>query len=169
MMISPSSLSVCTSASKCSRSSSITSPASLARDRSERGAAREHVDLAGELTRAIDRDERLGRAGWPDNLDPTCRDDEEGHDLLSRLERALLQVGSNARGHAHAIRLTCAGVRVGNIRSTPEVSVDETPTLAPLPCVAPVSVIDQSPLGATLVVARKLIAAGRRKRSVIDR
>ena len=55
----------------------------------ERGAARKHVDLAGELTGSMDRDERLARAGWPDNLDPTCRDDEERHDLLSRLDEHL--------------------------------------------------------------------------------
>src|SRR6266568_393355 len=46
----------------------------------ERGAAGKHVDLAGELTRSMDRDECFGTAGWPDNLDPTCRDDEKRHD-----------------------------------------------------------------------------------------
>src|SRR6266545_2037520 len=49
----------------------------------ERGAARKHVDLAGELTLSMDRDERLGRSGWPDNLDPACRDDEERHNVCS--------------------------------------------------------------------------------------
>ena len=47
----------------------------------QRRATRKHVDLAGELTRSIDYDERLAGAGWPDNLDPTCRNHEERHDL----------------------------------------------------------------------------------------
>ena len=66
----------------------------------ERGAARKHVDLAGELTRSMDRDERLGATGWPDNLDPTRRDDEERHDAALPPRRAPLRVGSNAIFHA---------------------------------------------------------------------
>ena len=37
----------------------------------------------------MDRDERLAGAGWPDDLDLTCRDDEERHDLLPRLDEHL--------------------------------------------------------------------------------
>jgi len=37
----------------------------------------------------MDRNERLGRTGWPDNLDPTRRDDEERHNLRSRLDEHL--------------------------------------------------------------------------------
>ena len=56
--------------------------ARLAGARSDQcGAAGKHIDLAGELTRSMDRDERLGAAGWPDNLEPTCGDDEKRHDL----------------------------------------------------------------------------------------
>ena len=68
MRISLSSLSVCTSASRCSRSS-FDHFARLDGARSdERAAAREHVDLAGELTRSMDGDERFAcrrMAGQP--------------------------------------------------------------------------------------------------------
>ena len=55
----------------------------------ERAAAREHLDLAGELTRSMDRDQRLGGAGWLDDLDLTFRDHEERHDLGPRFEEHL--------------------------------------------------------------------------------
>jgi hypothetical protein len=47
-----------------------------------RGATRKHIDLARELTRSIDYDERLAGAGWPDNLYLTCRNNEERYNLL---------------------------------------------------------------------------------------
>jgi hypothetical protein len=37
----------------------------------------------------MDRDERLSATGWPDNLDPARRDDEERHDVRSRLDEHL--------------------------------------------------------------------------------
>ena len=37
----------------------------------QRAAAREHVDFAGELAGAVDRDDRVGRGGGPDDLDLT--------------------------------------------------------------------------------------------------
>jgi hypothetical protein len=45
----------------------------------QRVSARKHVDLARELTGAVDRDEPLGRAGSLNELDLTCRDHEERH------------------------------------------------------------------------------------------
>ena len=47
-----------------------------------RGPTGEHIDLAGELTRSIDYDERLAGAGWPDNLHPARLNHKERHDLL---------------------------------------------------------------------------------------
>jgi hypothetical protein len=91
----------------------------------ERGTARKHVDLASELTRSMDRDEHLGGAGWPDNLDLTCRHDEEGHDLLPA--SMSISPGPIERTcPCAAIRSICAGVKVGNIRSPPEACVNGT-------------------------------------------
>src|SRR5690349_12165216 len=54
-----------------------------------RGSTREHVDLARELRRSIDRDECLGGARWPNNLDLTRRNDEERHNLLTWFDEHL--------------------------------------------------------------------------------
>ena len=58
----------------------------------ERAAAGQHVDLAGELSRSMDGDERLGGAVWLDNVDLTCSDDEERHDLIPRLDKHLARL-----------------------------------------------------------------------------
>ena len=102
--ISLSSASVCTSAAICSRLSSITSPG-FAHARSEQGAAaRDHVHLAGELTRRVDDDQRLDRAVRADDLDLTRGHDEERHDLragfdehLALLDRSRPSVRRDAR------------------------------------------------------------------------
>ena len=41
----------------------------------------------------MDDDERLGCAGWPDDLDLTRDDDEEGHDLRAGFDEHLALVG----------------------------------------------------------------------------
>ena len=106
MMISLISLSVCTSATKCSRSSSITSPGLTGARSKQRGAARQHVDLAGELPRSIYRDERLARTGRQNNFEPTCLDDEEWHDLLSHLDEHLSGVDrTNLAKHTNPFHL----------------------------------------------------------------
>ena len=89
MISSLSSLSVCTSVNRL-LAIQLDHFARLAGARSdEGGAAGKHVDLAGELTGSMDSDERLAGAGWPDNLDPTRRDDKERHDPRSRLDEHL--------------------------------------------------------------------------------
>lgn len=55
----------------------------------ERRAAGEHGDLAGELTGAMGGNERLGGAGWPNNLDLARRDDEKRHDVIARFDQHL--------------------------------------------------------------------------------
>ncbi len=62
-------------------------------DPEERAPARDHVDLAGELTGPVDDDGGLSRAGPPDNLDLTRRHDEERHGLVARLDEHLAGTG----------------------------------------------------------------------------
>ena len=70
----------------------------------KRAAPGEHVDLAAELTRSVQGDERFGGSGRPDDLDLTGGHDEERHDLVARLDEhlpaldlALAPVGVDAR------------------------------------------------------------------------
>ncbi len=89
----------------------------------ERAPAREHVDLAGELARSVDRDERLGDAGWPDDLDLARRHHEKRHDRRTRLDEHLAARIGRRRPCA-AMRAICAGVSVGNIWPMRAVSVN---------------------------------------------
>ena len=70
----------------------------------QRAAAGDHVDLAAELSRAVERDQDLAFAAAPDNLDrPGCYD-EERHDVVAcldehftRLNRAAMSMRCDAR------------------------------------------------------------------------
>ena len=67
----------------------MTSPASRTRTRNSARPPRDHVDLAGELTRPVDGDQRFAGAGQPDDLDLAGGHDEERHDVIAGLDEHL--------------------------------------------------------------------------------
>ena len=79
----------------------------------ERAATREHVDLAGELARPMDGDERLGGAGRPDDLDLAAVTTKNGNEP-SPASTSTSPRGSHAVRPCAAMRAICAGVSVGN-------------------------------------------------------
>ena len=119
MRISLSSLSVCTSASSCSRSSSITSPGSSARIRT---SARRPESM---LTSPVNSPGPCSATsvsvvpGRPHNLRLTFRHHEERHDMRARFHQhfATLHATHRPCGQMRAI---CAAVSVGKICSRRE-------------------------------------------------
>ena len=111
--ISPSSASVCTSASSA-RESDLDDLAGLAHAHpDQRPAPGEHVDLAGELAGPWRATSVSPAPDGRDDLDLAGGDHEERHDVLAGLDEHLAPL-DRARRPCAATRAICAGVRIGN-------------------------------------------------------